>query len=85
MNQHVAEIEAHILERDGKVIIEKTCPVHGTFVDTLAINPAFLRRLESLFPGRDFPAVTETLQPRHVVHHAGAARCSRSTSPTAAT
>ena len=25
------------------------------------INPAFLRRLESLFPGRDFPAVTETL------------------------
>jgi 7,8-dihydro-6-hydroxymethylpterin dimethyltransferase len=58
---HVGEIKAHILERDGKVIVEKTCPIHGTFVDTLAVNPAFLRRLESLFPGRDFPAVTDTL------------------------
>ena len=58
---HVGEIQAHILERDGKVVIEKTCAIHGTFIDTLAINPAFLRRLESLFPGRDFPAVTETL------------------------
>ena len=58
---HVGEIKAHILERDGKVIIEKRCPIHGEFTDTLAINPAFLRRLESLFPGRDFPAVTDTL------------------------
>ena len=60
-NEHVGEIKAHIFERDGKVVIEKTCPIHGTFTDTLAINPAFLRRLESLFPGRDFPAVTDTL------------------------
>src|SRR5437762_4478167 len=55
---HVGEIKAEILERDGKVIIEKRCPIHGEFTDTLAINPAFLRRLESLFPGRDYPAVT---------------------------
>ena len=61
VNEHVGEIKAHIVERDGKVLIEKSCPIHGRFVDTLAINPAFLRRLESLFPGRDFPAVTETL------------------------
>jgi 7,8-dihydro-6-hydroxymethylpterin dimethyltransferase len=61
VNEHVGEIKAHIVERDGKVVIEKTCPIHGRFVDTLAINPPFLRRLESLFPGRDFPAVTETL------------------------
>ncbi len=61
VNEHTGEIKAHILERDGKVLIEKSCPVHGSFVDTLAINPPFLRRLESLFPGRDFPAVTETL------------------------
>src|SRR6476646_8278684 len=54
VNGHVGEIKAHIFERDGKVVIEKTCPLHGTFVDTLAMNPAFLRRLESLFPGRDF-------------------------------
>jgi uncharacterized radical SAM superfamily Fe-S cluster-containing enzyme len=61
VNGHDGEIKAHIVERDGKVIIEKTCPTHGTFTDTLAIDPAFLNRLESLFPGRDFPAVTETL------------------------
>ena len=61
INQHVGEIKAHIVERDGKVVIEKTCPLHGTFTDTLAIDPAFLGRLESLFPGRDFPAITETL------------------------
>ena len=61
IGERAAEIPAHILERDGKVIIEKTCPVHGTFTDTLAINPAFLRRIESLFPGRDFPAVTDKL------------------------
>ena len=35
------------LERDGKVVIEKTCPTHGTFTDTLAIDPAFLKRIES--------------------------------------
>jgi uncharacterized radical SAM superfamily Fe-S cluster-containing enzyme len=61
LNDQHGEIKAHILERDGKVVIEKTCPEHGTFVDTLAINPPFLRRLESLFPGRDFDAVTDRL------------------------
>ena len=61
VEEHVAEIKAHILERDGKIVIEKTCPVHGTFLDTLAINPAFLERLENLFPGRDFDAVTDRL------------------------
>jgi uncharacterized radical SAM superfamily Fe-S cluster-containing enzyme len=61
VHEHVAEIKAHIVERDGKVVVEKTCPVHGIFVDTLAINPAFLKRMESLFPGRDFPAVTDKL------------------------
>ena len=46
VDEHVGEIKAHIVERDGKVMIEKTCPLHGTFTDTLAINPAFLERLE---------------------------------------
>jgi uncharacterized radical SAM superfamily Fe-S cluster-containing enzyme len=55
---HVGEIKAHILERDGAIQIEKTCPLHGTFTDTLAIDPAFQRRIEGLFPGRDLPAVT---------------------------
>ena len=61
VNDHVGEIPAQILERDGKVIIEKRCPLHGTFTDTLAIDPAFLQRLENLFPGRDFDAVTDRL------------------------
>jgi 7,8-dihydro-6-hydroxymethylpterin dimethyltransferase len=57
----VGEIKATILERDGKIQIEKTCPSHGTFIDTLAIDPAFQRRIEGLFPGRDLPAVTDGL------------------------
>jgi hypothetical protein len=61
VNQHVGEIPAHVIERDGRVLIEKTCPIHGTFTDTLSISPAFLERIESLFPGRDFDAVTDRL------------------------
>jgi uncharacterized radical SAM superfamily Fe-S cluster-containing enzyme len=57
----VGEIKATILERDGRILIEKTCPTHGTFTDTLAINPAFLTRIERMFPGRDFRASTERL------------------------
>jgi len=61
LDENVGEIKADIVERDGKVVIEKTCPQHGSFSDTLAINPDFLRRIEGLFPGRDFPAVTDRL------------------------
>jgi len=61
VNQHVGEIPASILERDGKIVVEKSCPIHGTFTDTLSISPAFLERIESLFPGRDFDAVTDRL------------------------
>jgi len=60
-SDHSAEIKAHILERDGQIVMEKTCPKHGTFTDVLAINPEFLRRIESLFPGRDYRAVTDKL------------------------
>src|SRR4051812_2173454 len=38
VSENVGEIRADILERDGRVVIEKTCPQHGTFTDTLAIN-----------------------------------------------
>ena len=61
IDEHAGEIQARIFERDGKIVIEKTCQIHGTFDDTLSTNPAFLQRLESLFPGRDFAAVTDTL------------------------
>jgi uncharacterized radical SAM superfamily Fe-S cluster-containing enzyme len=58
---HDGEIRAHILERNGSIVIEKTCPLHGTFTDTLAIDAAFLHRIENLFPGRDFRAVAPGL------------------------
>ena len=58
---HVGEIKATIVERGGKILIEKTCPHHGTFTDTLAVNPAFQQRMEGLFPGRDLEAMTDKL------------------------
>jgi hypothetical protein len=61
VTSHVGEIPARILERNGTIVIEKTCPDHGTFTDTLSIDPAFLARIESLFPGRDYAAETATL------------------------
>jgi len=61
VQEQVGEVPAQILEREGKILIEKTCPRHGTFTDTLAINADFLTRIETLFPGRDFRAVTDTL------------------------
>src|SRR5919112_4117869 len=42
VNEHAGEITAHIIERDGRIVIEKTCAAHGTFTDTLSISPAFL-------------------------------------------
>lgn len=52
------EIRARIVEveRDGKkvVVMEKECPTHGRFEDVMAIDPEFLRRMERLYPGRDF-------------------------------
>ncbi|MCW5960046.1 MAG: radical SAM protein [Pyrinomonadaceae bacterium] len=54
MNSHPGEIKAQILEENGQVIMRKTCPTHGEFVDVMATDPAFLERIESLFYGRDF-------------------------------
>ncbi|MBS2018432.1 MAG: radical SAM protein, partial [Deltaproteobacteria bacterium] len=54
------EIKARIVEevRDGKrqVLMVKECPTHGRFEDVMAIDADFLRRLENLYPGRDFLA-----------------------------
>ncbi|PYT09787.1 MAG: radical SAM protein [Acidobacteria bacterium] len=48
------EIKARIIERDGKVLMVKDCPKHGHFEDLMSIDPEFLRRIEKLYPGRDF-------------------------------
>jgi 7,8-dihydro-6-hydroxymethylpterin dimethyltransferase len=48
------EIKAQIIERDGRVLMVKECPQHGRFEDVMAMDPAFLARIEKLFPGRDY-------------------------------
>src|ERR1700686_3702909 len=50
------EIKAQVIERDGKILMVKDCPVHGHFEDVMAIDTAFFKHLEEVFPGRDIPA-----------------------------
>ncbi len=62
---HVGEIKATILEEDGKLVIHKTCPDHGTFEDLLSIDPEFSRIIESRYYGRDFRTLGDELIHRH--------------------
>ncbi|MBI2567955.1 MAG: radical SAM protein [Candidatus Schekmanbacteria bacterium] len=55
-------IPALISEKDGKIVIEKTCPAHGAFSDVLSVDPAFTAHIESMFRGRDFKAVSNGLR-----------------------
>ncbi len=66
MNSHPGEIKAQIVEEDGQVLMRKTCPTHGEFVDVLATDARFLQRIEDLFFGRDFKSAEDSL-----VHHHG--------------
>ena len=54
--EKVGEIKAQIIERDGKIMMVKDCPIHGRFEDVMAIDPAFFRHLEETFPGSDMVA-----------------------------
>src|SRR6185312_10333126 len=58
---HVGEIKAEIVEENGKIIIRKTCKEHGTFEDTLSIDPEFSHIIERRYPGRDFKAMGDEL------------------------
>jgi uncharacterized radical SAM superfamily Fe-S cluster-containing enzyme len=53
LSEKVGEIKATILERDGRILMVKDCPVHGHFEDVMAIDTAFFRHLEESFPGSD--------------------------------
>ena len=55
------EIKAVIRERDGNIVMEKSCPIHGDFDDVLSMDPDFSARIESLFPGRDVPVSPDDL------------------------
>jgi uncharacterized radical SAM superfamily Fe-S cluster-containing enzyme len=56
LNEKIGEIKATVLERDGKILMVKDCPVHGHFEDVMAIDPAFFKHLEETFPGSDIRA-----------------------------
>ena len=56
IHEEIGEIKAQIIERDGKIMMVKDCPIHGRFEDVMAIDPAFFRHLEETFPGSDMVA-----------------------------
>src|SRR5436190_22857845 len=47
----VGEIKAQIIEREGKILMVKECPIHGKFEDLMSIDPVFSKHLEDTFPG----------------------------------
>jgi uncharacterized radical SAM superfamily Fe-S cluster-containing enzyme len=61
VESHPGEIRAQIVERDGCVYMEKECPRHGLTSDVLSIDAEFLRRIERLYPGRDFRMAKDKL------------------------
>ena len=56
LSEKVGEIKAQIIERDGKILMVKDCPIHGHFEDVMAIDTAFFKHLEESFPGSDIRA-----------------------------
>jgi uncharacterized radical SAM superfamily Fe-S cluster-containing enzyme len=66
LNEKVGEIKATIIEREGKILMVKDCPVHGHFEDVMAVDVDFFRHLEEVFPGRDIRAHND-----EKLHHHG--------------
>src|SRR6201998_688887 len=66
LNEKVGEIKAPIVERDGKILMVKDCPVHGHFEDVMSIDTDFSKHLEDVFPGRDIAAHND-----EKLHHHG--------------
>ena len=56
LNEKAGEIKATIIERDGKILMVKDCPIHGHFEDVMAMDTEFFKHLEDVFPGRDIAA-----------------------------
>jgi uncharacterized radical SAM superfamily Fe-S cluster-containing enzyme len=64
-NQRPGEIKAQVIERDGKILMVKECPIHGRFEDVMAIDTAFFKHLEDVFPGRDIRAHNDSTLHKH--------------------
>ncbi|PYT31151.1 MAG: radical SAM protein [Acidobacteria bacterium] len=56
VNERPGEIKAKVIERAGKILMVKDCPIHGHFEDVMAMDTAFFKHLEDVFPGRDIRA-----------------------------
>src|SRR6266403_5442312 len=56
LSEKVGEIKAQVIQRDGKLLMVKDCPIHGHFEDVMAMDTAFFKHLEDVFPGRDIRA-----------------------------
>ncbi|MEZ5318689.1 MAG: radical SAM protein [Vicinamibacterales bacterium] len=56
LTEKIGEIKATIIERDGKILMVKDCPIHGHFEDVMAMDTAFFKHLEETFPGSDMRA-----------------------------
>jgi uncharacterized radical SAM superfamily Fe-S cluster-containing enzyme len=65
VNGHLGEIKATILEENGRILMRKACPEHGVFEDTLSIDPAMQRIIESRYYGRDFNTAGDERIHRH--------------------
>jgi uncharacterized radical SAM superfamily Fe-S cluster-containing enzyme len=65
VNDKPGEIKAQIIERDGKILMVKDCPIHGHFEDVMSIDPAFFKHLEDVFPGRDIRAHNDSDLHKH--------------------
>jgi uncharacterized radical SAM superfamily Fe-S cluster-containing enzyme len=62
---HPGEIKAELIEENGRILMRKVCEKHGPFEEVLSTNPAFTRRIESLFFGRDFRTADDSAVHRH--------------------
>jgi uncharacterized radical SAM superfamily Fe-S cluster-containing enzyme len=56
------EVRARIEKRGETILMTKTCPKHGAVEDVISVDPAFTRRIERLFPGRDFTSPKSKLR-----------------------
>src|SRR6187431_881256 len=56
LTEKIGEIKAQIIERDGKILMVKDCPIHGHFEDVMAMDTAFFKHLEDSYPGSDIRA-----------------------------
>ena len=64
-NGKPGEIKAQVIERDGKILMVKDCPIHGHFEDVMAIDTSFFKHLEDVFPGRDIRAHNDAKLHKH--------------------